>query len=179
MKTFRFVAITIVFYAAFFFAVSQGFGVTEVVQANQNNTKVAGASTINNESTGIEIVDLINEARKQEGELPLAIDSDLNKIADTRTYDMVLNQYYSHITPNGTDFSSLFKEKRLFSCENLDLASTDSHKKAFKDWMNSDKGHRECLLDSRVSFIGFRVEKFDTTDNGERFVSVAILSSQK
>ncbi len=112
-----------------------------------------------------DIVTAINQARSSHDLGTLIIDQTLVTLAHSRADDMTANQYFSHIDGSGNNFYTYLTPKPSFACENLNLSfslSVDDH---VQDWLNSTKGHRECLLDSRVTRIGLATREFATIDH--------------
>lgn len=122
-----------------------------------------------------------NEARIQNG-LPAVVRSEkLAAIALERAQDMSSRNYYAHKNPSGLYFYDLFGQHSYhagFSCENLDLEFTTTPSLYVNAWLGSSQGHRECLLDPRVSEAGYAAAEVatstDTNPDVSSYVIVAI-----
>lgn len=114
-----------------------------------------------------EILRLVNLERQALGIAELTADPALTAVAEERAEDMVLNQYYAHQSPDGTFYSDLFAQHDFsagYSCENLNIEFTLDERQYIDDWLNSDKGHKECLLNDRVTKAGYAVGVFNDPD---------------
>lgn len=143
-------------------------------------TQVKGQALDAPVATGNALVDEINRVRYENGVAPLSIDGSLTKIATSRSDDMVANNYYAHQSPNGTYFSDLMKQDGIsyeFACENLDLAFSGAESTYVADWMASTKGHRECLLNSKVTKVGVAVGSMPVTGAASATIATAIFSN--
>lgn len=143
-------------------------------------TQVKGEALTAPTNTGNALVDEINRVRYENGVAPLEIDGSLTTIAKTRTDDMVTNNYYAHQSPNGTYFSDLMKQNRIeydFACENLDLAFSGAEGTYVADWMASTKGHRECLLNAKVTKVGVATGSMSVTGASNSTIATAIFSN--
>jgi uncharacterized protein YkwD len=171
-----------IFFVALFFAVGQGFGVTVYeTEPVQPEVKAAVTNNIDSHPQDLLLAE-INTERTSRG-LPLLIPkTELIDIATMRNNDMVDNQYYAHYSPHtGDDFSSFFDKFPVESCENLQLDSSSRASGTVKAWLESTNGHRECLLNSNLRYIGYETRLFTTYDseNGHEsaYVTTAVLTS--
>lgn len=146
---------------------------------------LATTATVKGESltapvpSGNIFVDEINTVRYQNSVNPLAISDELEQIANERTADMVKYNYYAHKSPSGKYFDDLMDRDKLkydFACENLDLAFVGDVKTYIADWMASTKGHRECLLNNKVSKIGVATQTMPVTGASDSVIATAIFS---
>jgi len=121
---------------------------------------------------------LINQERAQKNLPPLSASSELEKVANMRASDMVRRNYYAHRDPSGKLYHDYFETdtfKNVYSCENLDLQFTAMPEKYVEDWMTSDKGHRDCLLNPNLTDIGLALAELDTSqDMPKQYIVVAI-----
>lgn len=101
------------------------------------------------------MVDLMNDARAKAGVGPLVIDPTLSAAATLRAREA--QQKESHTRPDGRKASSVlddeFPVERLAFGENLSFGRP-SAEAAFNGWMNSNKGHRETILDPHFKKVG-------------------------
>lgn len=149
--------------------------------ANYDETKnqvpeVAGVSTFNYQKTGDEFIDSINQIRVESGVKPLVLSDDLVKVADLRNTDMVNRKYYSHTNPDGLTFNAYFQTDHGYSCENLNLSESITALDSVKAWLDSDSGHRECVLNESVSFIGY--SHSEVKDLTGSYITTLILASK-
>jgi len=123
----------------------------------------------------------VNTLRTARGLPALARSSTLATVASQRAEDMRANNYYAHESPNGTHFYHLYDQhdyKAGFTCENLDMEFSMSTGTFIQAWMSSTKGHRECLLDPRISEAGYAATEIMTSTKSNQdiptYVVVAI-----
>jgi uncharacterized protein YkwD len=110
-----------------------------------------------------DIYSLVNRERLLKGLSPLERDAALSRIAQQRAQDMTDRHYYNHQSPDGLYFYDLIRQANhqvAYACENLDLAYTLNATSYVSDWLLSAKGHRECLLDNRVTSAGYAVTSY-------------------
>jgi uncharacterized protein YkwD len=176
MRVFSYVFLMTFVYLMFFISVKNDFGVIEVVEPLRS--KVSGASITIPDETEISILKKVNEIRRSNGITELKTNLELSHVASQRANDMIINNYYSHINKAGLDYSSLLAVNKGFSCENLDLSSSNNPQVIVLDWMNSKSGHKECLLDSRVFEVGVSVQEYKFIGNKDNptYIAVIILS---
>lgn len=102
-----------------------------------------------------------NSYRVQKGLKPLRPNLELAKVANERAQDMASRNYYAHKNPEGQYYYDRLPgvgfDNKNFSCENLDLQFTVATDRYINDWLGSQKGHRECMLDSRLTDVGYAV----------------------
>ncbi len=107
-----------------------------------------------------EIFAQVNAERIANGQAPLTADPVLTELAQVRAQSMAVNHYYGHHDPAGNTFGDVLRSQGnsiTYGCENLDLQFVTDANKYVSDWMNSTKGHRECLLQDRASRAGYAV----------------------
>lgn len=108
------------------------------------------------------IITETNLQRQQNGNLPaLTENTRLNKAAAAKASDMFLNQYFEHVSPNGTDPGRLVQSygyEYIVAGENLILGNFSGEKEVVQDWMDSP-GHRANILNNRYTEIGVAVVK--------------------
>lgn len=116
-----------------------------------------------------QILDLVNETREAHGLKPLVEDTRLTQIAYARAEDMSTNDYYAHKSPKtGKYYYDLFPQwniKSDYSCENLDIEFTVDESQYVKDWYQSTKGHKECMLNKDVTTAGYAAIPFGDQTN--------------
>lgn len=132
-------------------------------------------------STGNVLVDEINKIRFANSLPSVTLDQSLSNIASDRTEDMTKNNYYAHKGSDGAYFNDLMNKAGIkydFACENLDLSfSGDNASQYIEDWMNSTKGHRECLLNDKVKKVGVSVANMPVNGAADASIAAAIFST--
>lgn len=129
----------------------------------------------------LEVFEQINEQRDladTESIVPSAV---LAEEAKRRAAEMQRDGFYAHEHPEtGMMFSDSLKQSGVtygYACENLNLSfSTQAHL-TVRDWLQSDAGHRECLLDEQVTHIGVATIDFPLSDDQSAYITVAIQAS--
>ena len=102
------------------------------------------------------IVRHVNLFRRQHGLPPLTINPVLNRAAQYHADDMAVKDYFDHYAPNGSgpgDRARSFNYRYLLVFENLAVGSNDP-RETVEQWKASKEGHREAMLERRVSEIG-------------------------
>lgn len=111
---------------------------------------VLGASV-----TASVLVDLANDSRLSYNEQPLVRNITLDRAAQMKGEDMVLNGYFAHDSPTGVTPWHWFKKAGyvfLYAGENLAINFSDSQD-VNNAWLNSPK-HRENLLNGKFKEVG-------------------------
>jgi hypothetical protein len=101
------------------------------------------------------LVDLTNEARKENDRPLLAINEKLTKAAQMKANDMAEKHYFAHTSPVGITPWFWFEQVRypfVFAGENLAVDFNES-KNVEDAWLASPK-HRENILDARFREVG-------------------------
>lgn len=127
----------------------------EPQEQNPNNTSNAKHALT---AAEIEMVNYVNQARKDAGLQPLAIDVDLSYVARVKSKDMQDNNYFSHTSPTyGSPFDMMknFGIQYKSAAENIAINSSVSA--AHNAFMNSE-GHRNNILNPRMTHIGIGIE---------------------
>ena len=108
------------------------------------------------------IISETNLQRQQNGNLlPLKENKNLNDTAFAKANDILLKQYFEHISPAGVgpgDLAQKYGYDYIVEGENLILGNFSSEKEVLQDWMNSP-GHRANILNNRYTEIGAAVVK--------------------
>lgn len=124
-----------------------------------------------------EVLKLVNFEREIAGRKALVTDRRITGIAQARLDDMVKNQYYAHLNPDGKYFYDLFADYKIatdYSCENLDIQFTTDERRYVHDWMESTKGHKECLLNKDITNAGYAVGLFSSGAGHNIYLVVGI-----
>lgn len=106
----------------------------------------------------IEMVNYVNQARKDAGLQPLAIDVDLSYVARVKSKDMQDNNYFSHTSPvYGSPFDMMKNFGIQYRSAAENIAINSSVRGAHNAFMNSE-GHRNNILNPRFTHIGIGIE---------------------
>ena len=102
-----------------------------------------------------QVVDLVNEARKQNGLNPLTLNTKLSDIARMKSQDMLDKGYFDHNSPTyGTPFQMMTNNGISYRAagENIAMGYT-TPQAVMTAWMNSS-GHRANILNASYTQIG-------------------------
>ncbi|EPZ48291.1 CAP domain-containing protein [Alicyclobacillus acidoterrestris] len=125
---------------------------TAQTSASQKTTTPANSSIPTYVS---QIVNLVNQQRKQNGLSPLKVNTSLDTMAQTKAQDMINENYFDHTSPKyGSPFNmmSTFGIHYTYAGENIAAGQPDAAT-VMKDWMNS-AGHRANILNPNYTEIG-------------------------
>lgn len=115
-----------------------------------------------NKSEYLELLALVNKARREAGLKELIYIDEFQKGTDIRARE--LTQKFSHTRPNGTDGNTAYEYSPLLRdvygpCgENIVGSSVETPQQAFNAWMHSS-GHKKTILDDMA--IGFTASRCD------------------
>ncbi len=131
-----------------------------------------------------QVFELVNQARVAHGNKSLVANERLGQLAAARAADMAAKQYYSHLSPDDKyyyDYLSEYGVKTNYSCENLDLVFVLDNTAVINDWLNSTKGHHECMLGDNLVEAGYATTPITLLDYAGQpthaYVVVAIHTS--
>jgi len=119
-----------------------------------------------------EIHRLTNEVRQEEGLSELIYDSTLAEIAEVKSVDMLKRVYFSHINPDGCDFTCLLKAHQYRANawgENLIQYSSTKAPTAtqlaeyFLDSWVESSGHRDNILSGLYTHEGIGIAQTENT----------------
>jgi len=102
-----------------------------------------------------------NNQRAINGVQPLARNSLLDEIAESKLQDMFSNQYFGHEAPNGDfvgEIAGRFGYEYIVIGENLALGDFTDDEMLLEAWMDSP-GHRDNILNERFRELGVAVGK--------------------
>ncbi len=105
-----------------------------------------------------EIARLTNEARASVSLTPLTINSKLNQSALAKANDMIDNQYFAHVSPEGVDPWFWFDQagySYTYAGENL-AVGFETSEGVHEAWMNSP-GHRDNIINPNFKEIGIGI----------------------
>lgn len=103
------------------------------------------------------MVNLVNQARTENGLPALQVDTQLVQLARMKSQDMITNNYFSHTSPTyGTPFQMLTNYGVSYRTAGENIAGNSSVTAAFTSLMNSP-GHRANILSSSYTSVGIGV----------------------
>lgn len=131
--------------------------VTTTEQTTETTTKYVG-STSNNSSMATQLLNLVNNARKQNGLKPLTLNSSLSAVAQKKADDMKQKNYFSHTSPTyGSPFNMIKNAGISYKTAGENIAKGQKTAQAvFNAWMNSP-GHKANILNSKYTQMGVGV----------------------
>ncbi len=112
-------------------------------------------------SSNIAVQDLLaltNQKRQENGLAPLQLDTELSHAAEQKAQNMFTNNYWAHISPDGTTPWYFIKHagyEYLYAGENLARGFTTAP--AVVDAWMASPSHRENMLSKNYNDIGFAV----------------------
>lgn len=125
--------------------------------------------------------ELVNQRRIEAGLSTLTASATLGELAHKRAADMQSADYYAHENPDtGKTFIDGLRARAVdyrFTCENLNLAFSRRETATIKAWLDSDNGHRECMLHATLSQAGYAVVDAPSFNDKESYIIVAIYAS--
>lgn len=126
------------------------------------------------------LFELTNQTRTNQSLVKLHMNDTLNHVAQSRANDMARRNYYAHKNPEGLFYYDQLKGTEFgdtYNCENLAMASGTLSQTYLDQWLTSNNGHKECLLNKSTNSVGYGVARltFDTpTTTDDSFIIVAI-----
>lgn len=98
---------------------------------------------------------LVNKERKAHGLKELVLSTKLTSLAEMKSKDMAINNYFSHTSPTyGTPFEMMQKYGVTYRSAGENIAAGQkSAEEVMNSWMNSS-GHRANILNSSYTEIG-------------------------
>lgn len=135
----------------------------KAIYPSSNNTSGGTSSSGSNQSTSnissdeLEVFNLINTQRTNNGLKALKIDNEVQNVARIKAKDMAQNNYFSHNSPTyGTPFQMLNSFKVSYKTAGENIAGNSSNSAAVTAWMNSS-GHKANILNSSFNYTGIGV----------------------
>jgi uncharacterized YkwD family protein len=128
------------------------------MQIGSNIRLKPGPGSGSGETTGTferQVVDLVNQERGKAGLKDLRMRDDLNKVAETKSADMVNKRYFSHQSPTyGSPFDMLKRFGISYRTAGENIAQGQRTPGEVVDaWMKSP-GHRQNILNAQFDSIG-------------------------
>ncbi|WP_141698966.1 CAP domain-containing protein, partial [Candidatus Marithrix sp. Canyon 246] len=120
-----------------------------------------------------ELLRLTNLERQKAGVAALSLSNQLNQAAQNHADDMARNNYFSHTGLNGSkpwDRAKAAGYNDSYVGENIAAGNT-SPADVIQGWMNS-QGHRENILNSNYTEIGFGYSHLDSSQYRHYWVQV-------
>ena len=97
-------------------------------------------------------LELVNEARAEEGLPPLTLDPDLVEAAEIRAKE--LSEYFSHTRPDGSQAYDVIKScGGIYFYDGENIASGGAISSTIQGWMSSS-GHRKTIMGSEYQYYG-------------------------
>lgn len=126
---------------------------------SSGSTSNIGSNNASLTADELEVFNLINKQRTNNGLSPLKIDSEVQNVARVKAQDMVDNNYFSHNSPTyGSPFDMLKSYKVSYKTAGENIAGNSNNKEAVNAWMNSS-GHKENILNSSFNYTGIGIVK--------------------
>lgn len=130
---------------------------TNSVPSQKQPEQTAPTATENSQVSAFEqkVVELTNQERAKQGLPALKLDTELSKVARTKSLDMQNKGYFSHTSPTyGSPFDMMkqFGISYRSAGENIAMGQ-QSPEAVVNAWMNSE-GHRANILNSSYTHIG-------------------------
>ena len=146
---------------------------------NANETKseeeinqIIGTTEVCLTSEEQEVLNLINEYRRENGLNELKPANRLQDVADLKANDLVENNYFSHVSENlGTPFEMLESNNIQYTVAGENLAGNVNSSKAVEAWINSPT-HKANILDEEFKYTGISV--VESPVYGKVFVQIFV-----
>lgn len=121
----------------------------------QTNTNTNSSTTSQVSAFEQKVVELTNQERAKQGLPALKLDTELSKVAKTKSQDMKNKGYFSHTSPTyGSPFDMMKKFGITYRSAGENIAmGQPSPEAVVSAWMNS-AGHRANILNSSYTHIG-------------------------
>ncbi|MGE5672984.1 MAG: CAP domain-containing protein [Mycobacterium leprae] len=104
-----------------------------------------------------QMLNLINNARAQNGLAPLKADATLTRMAEVKSQDMINNNYFAHQSPTyGSPFQMMARFGVTYNTAGENIAGNSTVNGAFQAWMNSP-GHRANILNGQYTKTGIGI----------------------
>lgn len=118
-------------------------------------------SPINLAEYELYLVDLINAERVKNNLSPLAVDTELMKVARIKAEDMTANNYFDHTSPTyGSPFEMMKSFGISYMSAGENLAGGQSAEWAVQAWLDSS-GHRANIMTEYFTHTGIGISKSD------------------
>lgn len=133
-----------------------GYVLTKDLIANVSQSP--SQETSNLEAYKQEVLRLVNIERAKEGLGALCMDSQLSKVAQLKSQDMINNDYFAHNSPvYGTPFEMMKSHGITYKIAGENIAMGHSTpQEVVNGWMNSES-HRNNIMNSRFTNLGMGI----------------------
>lgn len=122
-----------------------------------NTGSASNTNTSNLTADELEVFNLINQQRLQNGLSTLKVDMEVQRVARIKAQDMVNNNYFSHTSPTyGSPFDMLKSFGVSYKSAGENIAGNSNNSAAVTAWMNSP-GHRANILNGSYNYTGVGV----------------------
>lgn len=141
---------------------------TVILRVLDNNSRVELQIEPKKESSftnpAREVLRLVNQERAKAGLKPLVLHDGLSKVAELRSKDMALFNYFDHNSPNyGSPFEMMKSMGITYRAAGENIAlGYDSPEGVVKGWMDSP-GHRKNILNPSFNKMGIGLYKASRT----------------
>ncbi len=120
------------------------------------------------------ILNLVNQARSEEGLSTLTVNADLNKAADQKTAEMQKEGYFAHLNSQNKDISAFLPSTYQYYLLGENLANGYSQEEILvEDWLNSET-HRDNIL-----YPAYKDTAISVLDNGKTFLAAQVFGLQQ
>ena len=126
-----------------------------------------------------DLLTMLNGARQQAGLAPAEANGQVAAVAQSRSNDMAARNYFSHITPEGTDFINALKAgsvpfKLTGEIIGKNNFSADKTARAAYDTFMNSPAHKSIVMDGRYNTAGAAVAK-----DGAGFYYFTVIYTQR
>jgi uncharacterized YkwD family protein len=126
----------------------------------------------------MEMLQLVNNARIENGLKPLTLDTQVTQLAQMKSEDMVKNNYFAHTSPTYGTVSNMYRTYGVkYRSAGENLARSTSVKQAFTNLMNS-AGHRRNILSTNYTHIGIGIDRHPNNVHSGRYVYTQMFLSK-
>lgn len=123
-------------------------------ETNESASQGTG-NTLNNDE--LKMLEYINNERAKAGVSPLKMDTELAKVAQVKSQDMVDKNYFSHTSPTyGSPFDMMKSFGIKYKAAGENIARNSTMLKAHHSLMNSE-GHRKNILNPSFTHVGIGI----------------------
>ncbi len=131
---------------------------TTKAPVTEKTTEVTTNAPNVNNSMAQQVLNLVNNARAQNGLSVLKLNNNLSAVAQKKAEDMKKNNYFSHTSPTyGSPFNMMKNAGISYKTAGENIAYGQKTAQAvFNDWMNSP-GHRQNILGKSYKEMGLGV----------------------
>lgn len=120
------------------------------------------------------ILNLVNQARSEEGLSTLVLNADLNQAADQKTAEMQKKGYFAHLNPQNKDISAFLPSTYQYYLLGENLASGYAQEETLiQAWLNSET-HRDNIL-----YPAYKDTAISVLNNGKTFLVAQVFGLQQ